>query len=152
MGALDSVGVDEAFPLWAAAVSEPPTDRHHVLVAWEKNWRVGFVAFGPADTDTLVDDPDDLANADRTAAITTMLTEPRWGRRGHGSRLLAAAVDHLRVDGLTRLVTWVLEEDKASNAFFTTSGWEPDGWVRTLDLDGVGVRERRLHTEIEAES
>ena len=26
-----------------------------------------------------------------TAAITDLLVEPRWGRRGHGSRLLAAA-------------------------------------------------------------
>ena len=34
-----------------------------------------------------------------TAAVTDLLVEPRWGRRGHGSRLLAASVDLWREDG-----------------------------------------------------
>ena len=41
-----------------------------------------------------------------TAQIAPLLVEPRWGRRGHGSRLLAAAVDHAQADGFTRLITW----------------------------------------------
>ena len=48
-----------------------------------------------------------IADASHTAQIAPLLVEPRWGRRGHGSRLLAAAVDHARADGFTRLITWV---------------------------------------------
>ena len=36
------------------------------------------------------------------AAVTDLLVEPRWGRRGHGSRLLAASVDLWRTDGFER--------------------------------------------------
>ena len=35
------------------------------------------------------------------ASVTDLLVEPRWGRRGHGSRLLAASVDLWRADGFS---------------------------------------------------
>jgi GNAT superfamily N-acetyltransferase len=47
-------------------------------------------------------------------AITALLVEPRWGRRGHGSRLLAAVVDLARTGGFRTGVTWVLQADTAS--------------------------------------
>ena len=37
----------------------------------------------------------------RPCELSTLLVEPRWGRRGHGSRLVAASVDHWRGDGVT---------------------------------------------------
>ena len=70
---------------------------------------VGFAAVGPsAEEDARPGE----------AAVAALLVEPRWGRRGHGSRLLAAAVDHLRADGVTRLVAWVPDGDRASAAFY----------------------------------
>ena len=33
-------------------------------------------------------------------------------RRGHGSRLLNATVDHLREDGFATVVTWAFADDK----------------------------------------
>lgn len=145
--ALEAVTPEAATEQWTAAIRQPPTDRHHVLVAWEQDWRVGFVAFGPSDPDDLVD-PAEADLAEHSATIRTILVEPRWGRRGHGSRLLAAAVDHLRVDDLTHLLTWVLDDDEASKRFYGSAGWEPDGWARTLDLDGDSVREVRLAAEV----
>ena len=61
-----------------------------------------IAAFGP-DADAQPDDPD----VEATDAIAALLVEPRWGRRGHGSRLLSAIVELARLDGVRRLVAWV---------------------------------------------
>ena len=131
---------DRAAGAWAAAVGAPPP--YHVLVAYEQDWTVGFAAVGPSAEE-------DAGPGE--GAIAVLLVEPRWGRRGHGSRLLAAAVDHLRADGVTRLVTWVPDGDRASAAFYSSAGWEPDGTVRTLQTDlpdGGTVRELRWHVSV----
>jgi GNAT superfamily N-acetyltransferase len=125
---------------WSAAVSSPPTPRHHVLVASEQQWLVGFTAVAPAEDDEDVDAA--------TGTIATLLVEPRWGRRGHGSRLLAAATDHLREDGFTTATAWIYDRDVASREFYTSAGWAPDGLARTLDADGTELREIRLHTSL----
>ncbi|HEV2088023.1 MAG TPA: GNAT family N-acetyltransferase [Cryptosporangiaceae bacterium] len=139
---------------WRTAIERPPSTRHRVLVAIERDEAVGFAAAGPAEPDDLVV-PDDLAAAapgggdpTTTLAVTTLLVEPRWGRRGHGSRLLAATVDLARADGFTSAVTWVLDADVASGSFFGSAGWEPDGTARVLDMDGTAVHETRLVTSL----
>jgi GNAT superfamily N-acetyltransferase len=135
---LDAVTVDVAADAWRAAVSEPPSPRHHVLVALEQDWRVGFVALAP----------DDEAG-DEVVSIGPLLVEPRWGRRGHGSRLLAAAVDHARTDGMVRAVMWVPEADRTTQQFLGSAGWEPDGLARGLDTGAGELREIRLHVSLE---
>lgn len=124
---------------WGAAVNSPPSPEHRVLVALEQDTIVGFVAFGPSADD---DAPQ------HTGTISTMLVEPRWGRRGHGSRLLAAAVDHLRGDHIPSATAWILDRDRASTAFYTSAGWSPDGAARALDAPGGELREIRLHTSL----
>src|SRR5437763_11212616 len=141
---LDGVTVDDAAATWSAAISAPPSPRHHVLVAQEQDWRVGFAALGPAD-DLEADDPEPAT----TLALAVILVEPRWGRRGHGSRLLAAAVDHARGDGMTRAVAWIPEGDTVSREFLISAGWAPDGLVRALDTGAGELREIRLHTSLE---
>jgi len=139
---LAALDVGEAEQAWAAAVAEPPSPAHHVLVATEGAYTVGFVAVGPSEEE-------DAQPGE--AAVAALLVEPRWGRRGHGSRLLAATVDHLREDGLTRLVAWVPDGDSASTAFFSSAGWERDGTVRTLETESPGggtVRETRWHVSL----
>ena len=134
---LAAVTAADAERSWQAAVAAPPSPRHHVLVAREQDWPVGFAAFGP----------DEEAGAG--GLVTAMLVEPRWGRRGHGSRLLAATVDHLRADGLRTARVWVPEPDAASLAFYTSAGWERDGYARALETDGASVTEVRLHVSLE---
>lgn len=136
---LDALDARRAEPAWAAAVEAPPTPAHRVLVATEQDRVVGFVAVGPS--------AEEDAEAGESA-VTALLVEPRWGRRGHGSRLLAAAVDHLSGDGASRVVAWVPEGDRASAGFYTSAGWERDGTVRTLEADGGTVREARWHTSL----
>ena len=132
---LDALDVARAEEAWAAAVDAPPP--YHLLVATEAQWTVGFVAVGPSEEEGAA------------AEVAALLVEPRWGRRGHGSRLVAAAVDHLRGDGVTRLVAWVPDGDRASAAFYSSAGWERDGLARTLEADGGTVREARWHVSLE---
>jgi GNAT superfamily N-acetyltransferase len=156
---LDAVTVEAAERLWQAAVVAPPTPGHRVLVACEQDWRVGFAAFGPADEEDVAgaadparaDDPVGHADPATTGLLRTLLVEPRWGRRGHGSRLLAAAVDLMRADGVEVALTWLPEQDTASQAFFRSAGWAPDGYARSLQTDGLTVTELRLHVELTTE-
>jgi GNAT superfamily N-acetyltransferase len=140
---LDGLSVEAAAASWAEAISAPPSPKHHVLVALEQQWRVGFVAIGPAD-DLEPGDPAPQA----TLGIVVLLVEPRWGRRGHGSRLLAAAIDHARADGMTRAITWIPEADAVTREFLLSAGWAPDGLARALDTGAGELREIRMHTSL----
>lgn len=150
--------IDEAFlaERWREAVAAPPTPRHRVLVAVEQTaaeqavqeYVVGFAASGPFDEGALAPDEDHTVTRDDVAAITDLLVEPRWGRRGHGSRLLAATVDLWREDAFTSAVCWAFDADAATRKFLTSTGWAPDGTTRALDVDDLLVPQLRLHTTL----
>ncbi|MBX6355962.1 MAG: GNAT family N-acetyltransferase [Micromonosporaceae bacterium] len=149
---LDQLDEDLLARRWHEAVSDPPSSRHRVLVAVERaegggSFLVGFTASGPADQDALAPD-EERALGPEVAAITELLVEPRWGRRGHGSRLLAASVDLWREDGFTKAVAWVYERDVATRGFLASAGWEPDGAARALDVDDLLVPQLRLHVAL----
>jgi GNAT superfamily N-acetyltransferase len=150
--ALDTL--DEAWIAhrWRTSIEDPPSPRHRVLVAVEQAelaYLVGFVAAGQIDEAALAPDesPSNLIQTD-VAAVTDLLVEPRWGRRGHGSRLLAACVDHWRSDGFTTAVAWAFAADTPYRDFLMSAGWELDGAARALDVDGLLVDQVRLHTTV----
>jgi GNAT superfamily N-acetyltransferase len=147
-------GLDEAWLAhrWRTSIEAPPSPRHRVLVAVEQAelaYLVGFAASGEIDETALApdEDPSVVIRAD-IASVTDLLVEPRWGRRGHGSRLLAASADHWRDDGFTMAVAWAFEADTPYQRFLSSAGWQPDGAVRALDMDGVLVSQVRLHTAL----
>jgi GNAT superfamily N-acetyltransferase len=133
----------EAAEAWRRSLSAPGDARNRALVALERNRVVGFVMTGPAA------DPDCDPVAD--AELGELTVDPRERGRGHGSRLLQAAVDTMRADRFVRAVTWVLATDDALRTFLTEAGWGPDSAHRELDLDGTGttsVKQVRLHTHL----
>jgi GNAT superfamily N-acetyltransferase len=138
---LDDWDDDAAADAWRAAITSPPTPAHGVLVAVERNEVVGFAAYGPAEL-AAGEQPD---AAGPTTEIVTLLVEPRWGRRGHGSRLLAAVVDLTRATGTARLSAWLPEVDQVSAGFYESAGWGPEGRARTLETGGAPLREVRWH-------
>jgi GNAT superfamily N-acetyltransferase len=148
--------LDEAYLArgWDEAIQSPPSARHRVLIAVEQaessSEVVGFAAAGPADEQALA--PEEPPLPAGHAAVTDLLVEPRWGRRGHGSRLLSAAVVHWREDGFTHAVAWAYEQDPAMRKFLTSAGWEPDGAGRALDVDDMLVPQLRLHVALTAEA
>lgn len=126
--ALEALTSPAARQAWQQAVEAGAG--HHVLVATEGDAMVGFCAAAGGE-------------------VSTLLVEPRWGRRGHGGRLLHAAADALRSDGAERGVTWVAEPDHATLRFYARAGWEPDGAVRVLDAGDRELRELRLAGSLE---
>ncbi|GIE84195.1 GNAT family N-acetyltransferase [Actinoplanes regularis] len=135
---------------WTEAITAPPSPRHRVLIAVEQGETaehvVGFAAAGPADEQALA--PEEPPLPEGIAAVTDLLIEPRWGRRGHGSRLLAAAVDLWREDGFRYAVAWAYDADAVMRKFLESAGWEPDGAGRALDVDDLLVPQLRLHVEL----
>lgn len=151
---LDQIDASWMADRWRDAITHPPTARHRVLVAVEQAEQehlVGFAASGPADEAAAAPDEPPGALGDRVAAVTDLLVEPRWGRRGHGSRLLAACVDTWRSDGFDRAVAWAYERDAATVRFLTSAGWRPDGAGRALDVDDLLVPQIRLHVTVPGE-
>ena len=132
--ALD-VPEEQAAALWLRAIELPPTAAHRVLVAMDGAELVGFAASGPSDEEESME-------------LSALLVEPRWGRRGHGSRLLAATVDHWRQDGVGVAVHWAWERDAVTRAFLTSAGWETDGAARGLDTGPRIERQVRLHADV----
>jgi GNAT superfamily N-acetyltransferase len=133
--------VDAAAEAWRASLSAPKDARNRVLVALERNRVVGFAITAPAA------DPD--CDPVRDAELMELTVDPGERGKGHGSRLLQAAVDTMRADRFTRSVLWAIASDDALRRFLTDAGWAPDTAHRELDLDGLGatlVKQVRLHT------
>ncbi|MFN2495127.1 MAG: GNAT family N-acetyltransferase [Pseudonocardiaceae bacterium] len=138
---LDALDTPEVRQAWADAVASGAT----VLLAAEGDVPVGFVVAGPAPESEVAAANGALpADAARTVLVSTLLVEPRWGRRGHGGRLLAAAAARLREEGATRGIAWVAAADSASLSFYRRASWELDGTVRSLDAGGRMLHEVRL--------
>lgn len=134
----------QAAAVWLHAVEAPASQRHRVLVALERDDLVGFLASAPADDDDL--DPA------TTTEVGALLVEPRWGRRGHGSRLLAASVEGWRAEGVRTAVAWVWERDLATRAFLAAAGGEPDGHSRGLDTGARVQAQLRYHVDVTADA
>lgn len=135
--------VDAVAEQWRQVLARPADARNRVLVALERNRVVGFALTSAAA------DPDCDPVADGELAEVTL--DPSERAKGHGSRLLQAAVDTLAADRFTRAVSWVNAGDDARRTFLTEAGWAPDTAHRELDLDGTGtttVKQVRLHTAI----
>jgi GNAT superfamily N-acetyltransferase len=142
---LDDWDLPAAVDAWRTAVVDPPTPAHEVLVALDGTEVTGFAAFGPAE---LAADEAPLPRG-ATDEITALLVEPRWGRRGHGSRLLAAVADLAAGAGVVRLQMWLPEQDPVTAGFLAGAGWAADGWGRTLDAGGELLRQLRWHTVLD---
>ncbi len=111
---------------WSAAITQPPGPGYRVLVACEGPTVVGFAAVAPLPAPE--GRPLDAAGGE----LLALEVAPGSQRTGHGSRLLAAAVDGLRQDGADHVVAWVLDGDTARGQFLRSAGLGPDGTVREL--------------------
>ncbi|GAA1336070.1 GNAT family N-acetyltransferase [Saccharothrix algeriensis] len=132
-------GLGDTTQAWAEAVAGG-----RVLVAAEGRFPVGFCVAGEAPRDEVARADGTLPADAATTALFSVLVEPRWGRRGHGGRLLATAAQALRDRGSTRGIAWIPEADKASAGFYAKAGWAGDGTARTLDAAGRPLREIRV--------
>lgn len=143
---LDTIDAATFAAAWRHAVTKPPSARHRVLVAIDVGTIIGFAATAPSEDDDAA--PDD-------GEIVAFHVDPGALGHGHGSRLLAAAVDTLRADGFTRARHWVSVGDDPLRRFLESAGWGPDSAHRTIDLAdddaSAPLRQVRLHTDLRDE-
>jgi GNAT superfamily N-acetyltransferase len=138
---LDQVTGARLAPRWYAAVTDPPSARHAVLVACAGATVVGLAAVAPSGDR-------DADGAD--AELVALEVDPAHQRTGHGSRLLAATVDTVRDLGFTVLRVWCPAADEPRRAFLLSAGLRPDGARRQLRGDGDDVTEERLSAALPA--
>lgn len=140
---LDQLNPDEIAMGWAAAMSRPPDARNRLLVALERNVVRGFCVTGPS-TDP---DSDPIAVGD----LSDLTIDPEHFGKGHGSRLIQAAVDTLAADRFQLVNVWVNSAADDLRRFLESAGWAPDGAHRTLELSTGGnqVKQIRLHAAID---
>lgn len=117
---------------WASSIASPPTEGHKVFVATCDGAVVGFAAVAPPNQ------------------IVAFEIDPERRRRGHGSRLLAAAVDHLKAHGATEMKLWSLSNDKVRQHFLKSAGFAEAGISRELEGPGIAIPERLWHASLEA--
>jgi len=112
---------------WERAILAPPSPRHRVWVALDRDEIVGLAALAPAS------DPDLDAQTD--SELIVLAVDPAHRRHGHASRLLSATMQSL-TDGEEQTATsWVNASDDASRRFLETAGWGVDGAHRSLTID-----------------
>jgi GNAT superfamily N-acetyltransferase len=115
---------------WADAISQPPTPGHKVFVATSEGDVVGFTAVAPP------------------SSIVALEVDPARRRRGHGSRLLAAAADHLRNNGGEEMKIWAIDPDVVRADFLTGAGFGEAGMRRELDGPGLTIPEKLWHASL----
>jgi GNAT superfamily N-acetyltransferase len=138
---LDALPVEQFAEHWAASIAAPKDARQRVLVALERATVRGFTTTTPS--------PDEDADPVRDAELGELVIDPSARARGHGSRLLHAAVDTMRSDRFSRATTWLATSNDDVRGFLASQGWATDGAFRELDLEGDGavtVKQVRLHT------
>jgi GNAT superfamily N-acetyltransferase len=111
---------------WRSSIADPPTPRHLVLVALEGPALVGYAVVAPAGGAE--------AGGGEVGEVVDLVVHPDHTRAGHGSRLLAASVEHLRAQGCSEVVTWCVDTDVVRRAFLESAGLVPDGGARRLDM------------------
>lgn len=143
---LDAMDPSDLAMVWASGILNPPTAGHRLLVAVEGTDVVGYAAVGPGQ------DPD----AERgTGELLALEVDPDQQRCGHGSRLLAAAIEHARAGGLDTVTVWCPLDDEPRRVFLQSAGWAPDSAYRDLSVgvtqDGADrlLREVRLIVAID---
>lgn len=104
---------------WREAITSPPSAGHEVWVAHHGPTVVGFLAAAP------------------DGEVVALHVDPSHQRRGHASRLLAAAVEHLTTTGVPVVHTWCVMDDLPRRNFFTSAGLGADGTWRRFEVPGA---------------
>ena len=142
---LESLDPLDLGTVWASGLLNPPTPFSRLFVAVDDGLCLGYAAVGPCS------DPD---AEDDTAELLALEVLPEHQRQGHGSRLMAAAMELLAGAGMRGAVTWCPLVDEPRRAFLQSAGWGPDTAYRDVlvgvDADGndMTVREVRLVTAL----
>lgn len=130
---------------WSDSISAPPSPAYRTLTAVEGAAIVGFAAIAPADQ-AMIGDAEDNPG---TIEILALEVPRNNGRKGHGSRLLAAIAEFAEQDKAEEMQVWIMVGDEAKSRFFQGAGFAPRGIQRNLDLGTGTVTEQCWYTVLD---
>ena len=120
--ALDRITPESCLPQWERALAGDGT----VFVADDGGEVVAFCSVGvPASDEAPVGE------------ITAMYAVEHGQRRGHGRRLMAAALAWFREQGCAEARLWVLDGNRLGRSFYEKRGWRPTGEVQRDEVFGA---------------
>jgi len=128
--AVNALDADEVRDTWGAAIESPPTRNDRMFAACDGPHVVGFAALTAA------------------GDIIALEVAPEHRRLGHGSRLMAACVDTLRIKNMKIVRAWAIEGDGAREKFLVTAGFGEGGVRRTLEGPDGDIIERLWRAEL----
>lgn len=127
---LDALDVEEEVVGWTRAL----TGGVDALVAHDGDDVLGFATLGPTRDDDL---------PDATGEVYALYVRPGTWRRGVGSALLDAALDHLRTRGRDAAGLWTLATNVRARTFYEAHGWHVDGAEKVEERPGLVLHEVR---------
>jgi len=130
---IDRITVDDKTSMWAEAIESGAV----VFIASEGDTVVGFCSVAPR-----VEDPG------RVGEITAMYAAPHALGRGHGRRLMRAAIEWFERGGFESATLWVLGTNRLGRVFYEKAGWYADGFERTDELFGSPVHHLRYRVDL----
>lgn len=145
----DAIETEQMTKQWQELLMH--TENATALVATDMDIVVGWVLL-LAEDHGMKDEGVGNDETHTTFEIADVVVHPNHRRRGHGSRLMHAAVDVVLTDG-GALHAWCPLDDEPRRAFLIAHGLQPDGAWRDLEADsGATIREVRLVARVEARS
>lgn len=109
---------DGARALWRPALHDPPAGAVVLLAEQTGRGVLGVIRTGR--------DPDEPA----AGHVYSLYVRPDTQGLGVGTRLLAAADERFRRDGVGEATLWVFAANAAALGFYSCLGWQPDGGER----------------------
>lgn len=79
---------------------------------------------------------DDLDN-EAYGEVTAIYVNPVVVGKGVGAKLFMKAIEHLRGEGRSKVVLWVLEKNRLGIDFYKKFGFKPDGAKKTHPNSGL---------------
>ena len=130
---LDTIDLERRKRWWRNALTGEPAAV--VYVAATDDEVVGYCHVGPS-----------RSEGETVGELHSIYLLEHWTGRGVGRRLMAAALDALRMEGFGEAMLWVLGSNQDTRNFYEAAGWHDDGgrhtYVMRDQVEAAAVRYR----------
>lgn len=133
---LDALSVDETAARWRTRLAD---EKIYTFICEHDSRAVGFVATSPSR------DEDAAGNVGEIVSLHIL---PEDWRKGHGRKLMDAALAHLTAEGFAEVTLWVLQGNERACRFYEALGFARDGATMVEKFDGLELQECRYRRKL----